>query len=419
MGKRNKGLQGKLNDRGLQALVERPGRHSDGNGLYFRTLGLGRAYWVFRYRAHGKEREMSLGPYPELSLSEAREKHVAARKAVVVDKADPLAERRDAKAKSIAKPVLTFGKAADAYLTSHETAWRNAKHAEQWRMTLTRYCAAIRDMPVDQVDTTAVLKVLEPLWNAIPETASRLRARIEAVLSSAQVGGHIDPNRPNPARWKGWLEEMLPNPKKLGERGHHAAMPYADLPDFMAKLSETPGTAAKALAFTVLTAARSGETLGATWDEIDFDNATWTVPAERMKAQKPHAVPLSDAAVAILSALEAERGKSPYVFPGARPRQPLSIMSMTLVMRRLGAGDLTVHGMRSAARSWMADNGVEFEAAEACLAHAVGNAVVQAYQRSKMLERRRPIMQRWAAFLNGEAEADAKVVSMADRRKRS
>jgi integrase len=195
---------------------------------------------------------------------------------------------------------------------------------------------------------------------------------------------------------------MLPKPKLA--RGHHAAMPYADLSAFMARLAETPGCGAKALAFTVLTAARSGETLGATWDEIDLATATWTVPAARMKMSKVHAVPLSDAAIAILRALEAERrDQSPYVFPGREPRRPLSPMAMTMTMRGLGAGAFTVHGMRSAARSWMADNGVEFELAEACLAHAVGNAVVQAYQRSSMLERRRPIMQAWANFVTGKA----------------
>jgi integrase len=373
---------GKLNDKGLQALIERPGRHSDGDGLYFRTLGLGRAYFVYRFRSGGKEREMSLGPYPELSLEEARKKHVAQRKTVVVDKADPLANRRAAKAADAAKSAVpTFGKCADAYLASHETSWRNRKHRYQWRMTLTEYCDAIRDMPVDQVDAKAVLKVLEPIWTSIPETASRLRGRIEAVLASAQVAGHIDPNRPNPARWKGWLAEMLPDPKKVGgPRGHHAAMPYDDLPAFMALLNGTPGVPAKALSFTILTAARSGEVLNATWDEINLDDATltWTVPASRMKMQKPHDVPLSDAAVAILRAQEAVRGKNPYVFPGARPRQPLHGTTLTKVMRRLGAGDWTTHGMRSAARSWMADEGVEFELAEACLAHAVGNAVVQA-----------------------------------------
>ena len=411
---------GKLNDKGLQALLKKPGRHSDGDGLYFRTIGLGRAYFVYRFHSGSKEREMSLGPYPELSLEEARKKHMTLRTAVKVDKADPLANRRADKAAAIAKTgAPTFGKCADAYIEAHETAWSNAKHAAQWRMTLTRYCKSIRDTPVDLVDTQAILKVLQPLWVKTPDTASRLRARIEAVLASAQVGGHIDPSRPNPARWKGWLKDMLPDPKKVGgPREHHAAMPHKDLPAFMTKLDKTPGAAARALAFTILTAARSGEVFNATWDEIDFDAAMWTVPALRMKMKEPHAVPLSEAAVAILRAQEAGRGKNPYVFPGALPRRPLSVLGMSLVMQRLGAGKFTVHGMRSAARSWMADNAVPFELAEACLAHAVGNASVQAYQRSSMLERRRPVMQAWASFLTGEADA-AKVVALNGRRKRS
>ena len=408
----------KLTNASLRRLIEKPGRHSDGDGLYFRTLGLDRAYWVFRYRTGGKEREMSLGPYPELSLIEARAKHAAVRKAVVVDKTDPLAERRADKAQALKASAPTFGECADAYLRSHEAAWGNPKHRNQWRMTLTRYCEAIRDTPVDQVDAKAVLRVIEPLWTTIPETASRLRARIEAVLSSAQVGGHIDPDRPNPARWKGWLDQMLPKPKKLGERGHHAAMPYADLPAFMARLAETPGAPARALAFAILTAARSGEVLNATWDEIDLATATWTVPASRMKMRKPHAVPLSDAAVAILKALEAARGASPYVFPGALPRRPLSAVSLNKRMDGLGAGEWTPHGMRSAFRSWAADQGVVFEVAESCLAHT-SNSVVEAYQRSNMLERRRPTMQSWADFLSGKAEAeDQKVIDLSGRRTR-
>jgi integrase len=408
---------GKLNDKGLQALLKKPGRHSDGDGLYFRTLGQSRAYWVYRYHAGGKEREMSLGPYPELSLSEAREKHIAERKAVRVDKTDPLARRRaDKAAVAIAKTgTPTFGQCADDYLASHETAWGNAKHAAQWRMTLTRYCEPIRKMPVDQVDTKAVLRVLEPMWARTPETANRLRARIEAVLASAQVKGHINTERPNPARWKGWLAELLPNPKKLAQR-HHAAMPHKDLPAFMARLRGTPGVAAKALAFITLTAARSGEALNATWDEIDLATATWTVPGSRMKMGVEHAVPLSDAAVAILRAQDAVRGKTPYVFPGGRPLRPTHAVTLGKLMGRLGAGEFTVHGMRSAARSWMADQGVPFELAEQCLAHAVGNPVVQAYQRSSILERRRPVMQAWASFLSGAA--DAKVVPLAGRRKR-
>jgi integrase len=356
---------------------------------------------------------MSLGPYDEVSLAEARKKHAAARKAVIVDKLDPLASKRAAKDAGAARAgIPTFGQAAETYVQAHEVSWRNPKHAAQWRMTLTQYCSAIQDMAVDRIDAKAILRVLEPVWTRTPETASRLRARIEAVLSAAQTQGHIDPDRPNPARWKGWLDHMLADPRKIGERGHHAAMPYADLPAFMAKAADEHGPAANALAFIVLTAARSGEALGATWDEIDFDTKTWAVPAARMKMGKPHAVPLSDAATDILKRQAAAKTeKGPLVFPGSRPHRPVSPTALTMALRRLGAADFTVHGFRAAMRSWMADNGVEFELAEQCLAHAVGNAVVQAYQRSSMIERRRPVMQRWADFVGGQAERGAEVVA--------
>ena len=276
-------------------------------------------------------------------------------------------------------------------------------------MTLTKYCAPIRDLPVDQIDARAILRVLQPKWNEAPETMSRLRGRIEVVLAAAQVAGWIDPDKPNPARWKNWLDHMLPAPKKIGSRGNHAAMPYKELPAFMAKLRATPGVASLALQFTILTAGRTSEVLGAVFDEFVLERAIWSIDSKRMKMGKAHDVPLSDPALAILCAQEAERGQNPHVFRG-RPMRGLSNMAMAMLMRRLGASDFTVHGMRSAARSWMADQGVPFELAEACLAHQVGNAVVQAYQRSSMLERRRPIMSAWAAFLSG-ADAD-NVLSM-------
>jgi integrase len=308
---------GKLNPKGLKALLTKsPSRHADGDGLYFKTLGLGRAYWTFRYTVGGKGRETSLGPFPEVTLEEARIKHAELR-AAVLKKIDPRA--RGSAARPGAKP--TFGQCADAYIRAHQTGWRNAKHGRQWSQTLTTHAADIRDTPVDQVDANAVRRVLEPIWNKTPETASRLRARIEAVLASAQVAGHIDPDKPNPARWKGWLDHMLPNPRRLGARGHHPALPYADVPAFMTLLAEIDTMAARALQFTILTVARSGETLGMTWDEVDFDAATWVVPASRMKMGKEHAVPLSEQAVAILRAQEPERDKNPDIFAG-RPQRP-------------------------------------------------------------------------------------------------
>jgi hypothetical protein len=214
---------GKLTKDAIDKLIDRPGRHGDGDGLYFRAIGERRAYFVYRYRAAGKEREVSIGPYPEVSLADARAKHAALRKIVVSDKRDPLADKRAAKASASAASAATkptFGECADHHIAAHAASWRNPKNEQQWRMTLTTYCAPIRSTPVDKVDTEAVLSVLKPLWMRAPETASRLRGRIEAVLASAQVDGHIHQDRTNPARWRGWLDRKLPNPKKVGERGH-------------------------------------------------------------------------------------------------------------------------------------------------------------------------------------------------------
>jgi integrase len=395
----------KLTQIALKGLIRQPGRHSDGGGLYFRVLNDAKAYFVYRYTVSGKERETSLGPYPELGLAEARIKHAELRKMVRVDRIDPIAEKRAAKtAQPSAAP--TFGAMADEFIAAHAGGWRNDKHRYQWAMTLTTYAGPLRDIPVNEVATADVLAVLKPLWTRTPETGSRLRGRIEAVIDMARALGHIDPDKANAARWKGHLDHLLPPAKKLGVRGHHAALPYDQLPEFMARLAEINTVASRALTFTILTCARTSEVLHATWDEISFADAIWRVPASRMKMGKPHDVPLTEEALAILSVQMG--GKSPYVFPGGRPRAPLSTMAMSMLLRRMGV-DATVHGFRSSARSWMADQGVAFELAEACLAHTTSGNVA-AYQRSSMLERRRPLMSDWARYVCGEA--DTKVVSI-------
>ncbi len=290
---------GKLTARGVDSLMRRKGRYGDGDGLFLRVLDPGRrVYWVYRYRANGRERETSLGAYPTVTLADARAKHIDMRK-LVKDKVDPVGDRRKAMvAPPSGKP--TFGQCADAYIRAHQSGWRSAKHARQWSSTLTTHAASIRDVAVDQVDANAVRRLLEPIWNRTPETGSRLRARIEAVLASAQVAGHIDADKPNPARWKGWLDHMLPNPRRLGERGHHAAMPYVDVPEFMARLGGIDSAAARALRLTILCATRSGETLGALWDEISFETRVWSIEGKRMKMGRPFDIPLSDQALAIL-----------------------------------------------------------------------------------------------------------------------
>jgi integrase len=410
----------KLIPASLRKLLEKPGRHGDGEGLFFRTLDDAKAYWVYRYRVDNREREISIGPYPEVSLADARAKHAELRRRVVVDKADPLAEKRAEKLAAAAAPKTgkpTFGDLADAHIETNGSQWRNAKHRAQWTMTLTKYCEAIRDLPVDQVDTQGVLKVLTPLWDAAPETAARLRGRIEAVLNRARALGLIGMDRANPARWKGHLDQLLPNPRRVGQRrGHHAAMPYADVPAFMSTLGAAPGTAAKALMFAILTAARSGEVFGATWGEVDLEAAVWTVPADRMKKMgRTRRVPLSAPALELLKGQLPARGKNPYVFPGARPRRPLSIMALAMTMRRLGAGAFTPHGFRSAFRDWAGDTtSFQREVAEAALAHAVGDETEQAYRRSDALDKRRKLMDAWASFC---FPTPAGVTSIADYRK--
>jgi integrase len=316
----------------LKKLLTKPGRHADGKGLYFRTLGGDRAYWAFRYFIGGKEREMSIGPYPEVSLLAARDKLDELRNQVR-NKIDPLAEKQAPKP----TPKLSFGAIADAHVKAKEGQWRSARHRDQWAMTLTEYCKPLRDMPVDEIGTKDVLAVLTPLWTKTPETASRLRARIEAVLNAARALGHVDPDKANPARWKGHLDHILPNPMKVGgPRGHHAAMPYADVPAFVATLKEAPGTAAKALMFAILTAARS--VLGATWDEIDLDKAVWTVPAARMKGGREHRVPLSEPAMAVLrEQLSRRQDGQRHVFAGRFTASPLGVVALARALHEAGA----------------------------------------------------------------------------------
>jgi integrase len=401
---------GKLKPKGLDALMTKPPkRHPDGEGLFFKTAGQGKAYWTYRFTLNGGERERSIGPYPEISLDEARIRH----KRWVADVAagiDPVGARPQPKAERPVKSgAPTFGECANQHIGLHEGGWKNSKHHAQWVMTLGKYAAPIRSKPVNEITTADVLAVLKPIWNDKPETASRLRGRIEAVLASAQVDGWIAEDRPNPARWKNWLDRKLPKPKKLGSRGHHKAMPYDQSPAFMARLMEIDSVASRALQLTILTCARTSETLGATWEEIDLPNAVWRIPKERMKMEREHDVPLSAQALAILKAQHDERGSNPHVFPG-RPMRGLSDMALAMLMRRLKI-DATVHGFRSSARSWMADQGVQFEVAEAALAHTVGNAVVAAYQRSSMLDLRRPVLQKWADFICG-----AEIIELAARR---
>jgi integrase len=384
----------KLSARTVAALT-RPGRHSDGGGLYLfisRDAKVLRRRWVFRFAWAGKIREMGLGPANGVSLAEAR-KLAAAARSEVANGRDPIEARDTGRRASQGRKA--FGDCALALVAAKQSEWRNARHRQQWRVTLETHAATIWTMPVQDIGTEAVLSVLRPLWQTRTETASRVRGRIEAVLDAAKAQGLRQGE--NPARWRGHLDKLLPKRGKLS-RGHFAAMSYAEIPAFMAALRELEGMAALALEFAILTAARSGEALGARWPEIDLEAKVWTIPAPRMKAAREHRVPLSGRAMAILTRLaEAKTGE--HVFSGQRPGKPLSPASLTMVLRRLQINRATIHGFRSSFRDWVG-NETHFprELAEAALAHVIGDKSEQAYRRSDALEKRRALMEAWAVY---------------------
>jgi integrase len=378
--------------------ISTPGRHSDGGGLYLFISPDGRRRWTFMYERGGKQREAGLGSASRggVTLRTAREKAAEGRELLKAG-VDPLDEWN----KPDAEAVPAFGKMADEFLEAHKGGWRNDKHKAQWTMTLTTYCAPIRATPVDAIDTEAVLSVLKPLWTRAPETASRLRGRIEQILDAAKARGLIGRNEVNPARWRGHLDKLLPKRPQL-TRGHYAAMPYTEVPAFVAGLRERPATAARALEFCILTAARSGEALAARWEEIDFAGKVWTVPPARTKAAREHRVPLTDRALAILEEMNTGR-TGDHVFPGRRPGRPLSGMAFEMLLRRIKSA-YTAHGFRSAFRDW-AGNETHFprELAEHALAHVIGDKAEQAYRRSDALTRRRELMDAWARHCEGGA----------------
>jgi integrase len=382
------------------ATLTKPGRHSDGGGLYLNITASGARSWVFMWKADGKRREMGLGALRDVPLAKARERASEVRQKLA-DGLDPIAAR-DSKPK-----VMTFGEAADALIESMSSSWRNEKHRAQWKMTLTTYCEPLRGKPVTAIGTEAVLKVLQPLWTTKPETASRLRGRMERVFDFARTRGQGTGE--NPARWRGHLDAVLPRRARL-TRGHHKAMPFDDVPTFMVALQGREGIAPRALEFAILTAARSGEVFGASWGEFDLEARVWTVPAARMKAGRVHRVPLSARAVEILREMQQKR-LSDFVFPGTKPGRPLSVMALEMVLRRMKV-DVTVHGFRSAFRDWAGER-THFprEVAEAALAHLVGDAVERAYRRGDALEKRRKLMDAWAHFLEQQARSNVVVLN--------
>ncbi|MQV48261.1 tyrosine-type recombinase/integrase [Sinorhizobium medicae] len=367
----------------------------DGDGLWLHTSSAGNRHFVFIYIRHGRRREMGLGTYGtgtgQVSLAAARAKAEEIR-AILGRGGDPFTEMEERQ--EWVKPT-TFGQCADDLVDAMESQWRNEKHRAQWRMTLTEYAKALRKMPVAEVTTDDVVRVLKPIWTTKAETASRLRGRIEKVLDHAKVRGLRTGE--NPARWKGHLDHILPKAGKL-KRGHHAAMPYADVPAFMKKIREASGVGARALEFTVLTASRTGETMGARWAEFDFKENVWTVPAERMKGGREHRVPLTDRVLAVLTEMQ-KRSVNDFVFPGSKANTPISNMTMSKVMKTYEADAFTVHGFRSAFRDWASEEtDFQGEVAEAALAHITGDETERAYRRGDVLEKRRKLMEAWETY---------------------
>jgi integrase len=381
------------------------GRHADGGGLYLHVTGPGRGQWALRFMRQGKAREMGLGAVDldgtrgGVTLAQARERAAEAQR-LLREGRDPIEARREAEAETERARLSSrpFREVADTYITTHEAGWRSAVHRTQWRTTLEAHVhPVIGDAPVADIGTEDVLGVLTPIWTAKPETASRVRGRIEMVLDFAKARGWRQGE--NSARWRGHLAHMLPARKKVARVEHHAALPWQEIGAFMARLRQHKATTARALEFTILTAARTGEVIGARWSEIDIENAIWTVPAERMKAGKAHRIPLSGAALAVLRHMlplqSAERDG--FVFPGLKRGQPLSRMAMLKLLGRMGHGDLTVHGFRSAFRDWCEEaTHTPHAVSEAALAHAVADKVEAAYRRGDLFEKRRALMEGWA-----------------------
>lgn len=363
------------------------GRLGDGGGLWLNVATTGSKSWVFRWTRIGKPAEIGLGPYPALSLAKARVTAAECR-ALIAEGLDPGTERTKETAK-------TFGQVAELYLSEMASRWSNTKTQWQWQRSLTVSAKPLHFKPINLIDTADILKVLKPIWQKTPESASRLRMRLEHVLDFARARGWRDTD--NPARWRGHLSALLPT-RDLTKIRHHPAMPWQDVPAFFDSLIGVDAMSAKALAFTILTAARTGETLGARISEFDLEARTWSIPAERMKMSRAHVVPLSDPAVAIVQPL-LELTTGEFVFPGQKPKKPLSNMSMEMVLRRMQIEGATVHGFRSSFRDWAGDQTTfEREVAEAALSHQVGNAVERSYRRGSALEKRRRLMEAWASY---------------------
>ena len=388
------------------AKLSKPGLYGDGGGLTLQITPGGAKSWLLRYMVAGKPFGMGLGPTHTVSLAEARQKALDARK-LLIEGINPLvAKRQNQIAGALASArMMTFDQCAEAYIVAHKAGWKNAKHADQWTNTLNTYASPVfGHLPVAEIDTGLVVKCLSPIWESKTETASRLRGRIESVLGWATTSGYRTGE--NPARWKGHLDNLLATISKSSRTKHHPSLPWQRIGAFMSALRAREGVSARAVEFAILTACRSGEVRGAKWTEFDMVGKVWTIPAERMKAKREHEVPLSDAALALLESMPKD---CDVVFAGTK-MQPLSDMSLTAVIRRMNGDDkpvwadatgegVTVHGFRSSFRMWAAETtNYSREVAEHALAHQLPDAVERAYQRGSQFAKRAALMAEWSVY---------------------
>ncbi|WP_426111318.1 tyrosine-type recombinase/integrase [Massilia sp. PWRC2] len=384
----------------LVAKLSSPGYYGDGDGLWLQIATGGSKSWVFRFTLAGKRREMGLGGLSAVSLAIARERASQCR-LLLSEGRDPIVERNAARTSDALHRarLKTFDQCAAAYISAHRGSWKSAKHAAQWETSLANYASPVFGaLPVSDVDIDLVVRVLRPIWDTKTETAVRLRGRIESILDWATVSKYRTGD--NPARWRGHLENLLADPNKIAPVVNFPALPWREVSSFMTQLHAREGVAARAVELAILTACRSGEVRGAAWDEIDLQAQVWTVPAARMKAGKEHRIPLSTQAITLLQQMPREGA---FVFPGRSAGTILSDMSLTAVLRRMGRGDITVHGFRSTFRDWCAEavgNAFAREVCEHALAHSLPNKVEAAYRRGDLFDKRVPLMQAWADYCN-------------------
>ena len=392
--------------------------YADGGGLYLQVSAARTKSWIFRYRMNGRKtpRDMGLGPVHTVTLAEAREKARDARK-LILDGVDPVEAKRARKqAQALeAASAMVFKDCAEKYIAAHRAGWSNAKHANQWTSTLETYAYPVfGSLPVASIDTALMMKVLEPIWTTKTETASRVRGRIEAILDWATARGFRVGE--NPARWRGHLDKLLPARSKVQKVKHHKALPYTEIGAFMEKLRDQDGFAARALEWLILTASRTSETIGATWEEIVFEAKVWTVPADRIKGGKEHRVPLSPSALKIAKEMQKVKDGD-YVFQGGKPGKPLSNNALLELLKRMDRRDLTAHGFRSTFRDWAAEQtNYPREVAEMALAHTIEDKVEAAYRRGDLFDKRKRLMDDWAKYCDC-VRKDAQVVPINQARR--